>query len=87
MNVLGGSRYHDILGIERQFANYKSGVKDMTAVIIIIRRFLQDKEYIHFANELINMLEEVKEVLDSESFENLLEEMGLPLTYSKIAIL
>lgn len=81
------SRYHDILGIKKADFKYTSGINDIMAVIIVLRRFLEDKEYHHLQTELIEMINEVKEELDSESFENLLEEMGIPIQYTKLEIL
>lgn len=81
------SNYHETAGIQKQENIYTSGLNDMMAIIIILRRFLNDREYYHLSTELIEMLDEVKEELDSESFENLLEEIGLPKTYNKIELL
>lgn len=81
------NRYYEILGIDKKDGIYKSGKNDIMAVIIILRRFLDDKEYIHFAHELVNMLDEVKEDLDQESFQGLLDDMGIPISYNKIEIL
>ena len=78
------SKYHDLLGITNQNNTYVSGINDMMAIIIILRKLLDDKDYNHLVIELIDMLDEIKEELDSESFENLLEEMGVPKDYKKI---
>lgn len=81
------SIYHETIGIQKQGDTYTSGLNDMMAIIIILRRFLNDKEYCHLSMELIEIIDEVKEELDSESFEDLLREIGLPKTYSKITLL
>lgn len=78
------SKYHDTLGIAKQNNIYISGINDMTAIIIILRRLLDDKEYHHLCSELTEIIDEIKEELDNESFNNLLEEIGLPMEYTKI---
>lgn len=85
-NTKTNNKYHDILEI-KQKERYTSGINDIMAVIIILRRFLDDKEYSHLATELIEIIDEIKEELDKDSFETLLEKMGLPLAYTKITII
>lgn len=77
--------YHKTLGIQKQGHTYKSGINDIMAIIIILRKFLDNKEYNHFTVELLEIINEVKEELDNESFENLLEEMGIPKNYFMIS--
>lgn len=81
------SIYHETVGIQKQGNTYTSGLNDMMAIIIILRRFLNDKEYYHLSTELIEIIDEVKEELDDESFEDLLKKIGLPKTYNKIVLL
>ena len=71
------SYFHDALGIEQNAHDYKRGMNDILAIIIILKRLLQTKEYKRMIKELEIALEEVKEDLDSDSFENLMDEMGL----------
>lgn len=80
----GESFYHKSLGIVQNGNTYESGINDIMAIIIILRRLLRRSEYIKFATELINAISEVKEELDSESFENFLEEMGIPNNYENL---
>ncbi len=81
------NRYYEKLEIKRKDENYTSGKNDIMAIIIILRKFLDDKDYINFTRELVNMLDELKEELDQESFQVLLDDMGIPISYNKIAIL
>ncbi len=71
------SYFHEALGIEQNAHDYKRGMNDILAIIIILKRLLQTKEYKRMIKELEIAIEEVKEDLDSDSFENLMDEMGL----------
>lgn len=80
----GDSYYHEKLKIPIENNTYANGINDLLAVIIILKRFLQGKRYIKFTHELEEIINDVKEELDSKSFENFMEEMGIPLNYTEL---
>jgi len=79
------NKYHETLKLAKENNIYVSGINDIMAIIIILRRFLSNDDYTHLAHEIIEMIEQVKKVLDKNSFETFLEIMGIPCDYIKIA--
>jgi len=76
--VKGESYYHELLKILKVGDSYQTGINDILAIIIILKRFLQNSEYKKLIKELQQAIDDVKEELDNISFENFMEEMGLP---------
>lgn len=81
------SYYHDKLNIKNENGEYLGGINDILSIVIILKRFLQQEEYLHFVKELEESINDVKKQLDIESFENFLEDMGIPKEYYYLEIL
>ncbi len=76
--IYGNSYEHDILGIEKVGTKYATGMNDILAVLIILKRFLEYKEYKKMVRELETAIREVQKELDPISFKSFLNKMGIP---------
>lgn len=81
------SYYHEKLGILKNKNIYESGINDILSIIIILKRLLQHDEYLSFVDEFIRNIDQVKNVLDIESFENFLKCMSIPINYDILSLL
>ncbi len=75
------SFFHESIPIEKQENSYVSGINDIMAIIIILKRFLEHKEFKKFMKELKTAILDVKKELDAYSFSCFLKKMGIPETF------
>ena len=73
--------YHEILKIPKPNNRYICGTNDFFAIIIILKKLIDEKSFKKMFVKIEDLLNDVKEEVDSESFENLLEDMGFPKNY------
>ncbi len=71
------SYFHDVLEIPTDGIHYEYGINDILSVIIILKRFLDYKDYKKFIKELKEAILEVKKELDPYSFSCFLKKMGI----------
>lgn len=73
--------YHEILNIPKINNRYIMGTNDLFGILIILKKLIDRKSFSKMFIKIENLLSDVKEEVDSESFENLLEDMGFPRNY------
>ena len=77
-------KYHSSLGIPLHNNTYKYGENDLFSVMIIFKTLISKEDFSKLFVKIEEMLDEVKQELDSASYQNLLEFMGFPSTYKKL---
>lgn len=78
------NKYHEALKIPKLGNIYKYGTNDLFAVMIILKNLLTPKDFKEMFIKIENILYKVKNELDNESFEHLLEYMGFPKNYNEL---
>ena len=73
--------YHEILNIPKINNRYIMGTNDLFGILIILKKLIDRKSFSKMFIKIENLLSDVKKEVDSESFENLLEDMGFPKNY------
>lgn len=73
--------YLDMLNIPKVNNRYIMGTNDLFAILIVLKKLIDRKSFSKMFIKIEDLLNDVKEEVDSESFENLLEDMGFPKNY------
>ena len=81
---INDNKYHEALKIQNSGNSYEYGANDLFAVMIILKNLLIPKDFKEMFIKIENILSKVKNELDSKSFNNLLEHMGLPTNYNEL---
>ena len=76
--------YHKALLIPKENNSYIYGINDMFAVIIILKKLLDEEDFVEMFDKVEQLLNKVERKLDSISYHNLLKTMGFPKNYEKI---
>ena len=82
--IIGNTLYHNLLNIPKLNGEYIYGKNDLFALIIILKRVLNEDDFHLMLNELIYELDILDSKIDSISIEKILDEMGFPLNYKDI---
>lgn len=72
------SFFHDDLEITKNGEHYESGENDILSIIIILKRLLKKSDYNNFLTKFNLAVNDVKEELDEDSFNNFMHVMGVP---------
>lgn len=81
---IGNTLYHNLLNIEKMDGEYVYGKNDLFALIIILKRVLEQVDFRMMLNEIIYELDILKGKLNSISINKILHEMGFPPNYQDI---
>ncbi len=81
-----GTFYHELLGITKnEEGEYVNGTNDLFALLIIMKRMLSYDEFKDMCLELENRIENLEYNLHSIKIEKILDRMGFPSNYMKLA--
>ncbi len=81
---IDGTKYHDLLEIEKIDDNYVCGTNDLFALIIIFKSVLTKEEFNILINELDSIINDLDCNLKSIPINKILDRMGFPLNWIKI---
>ena len=76
--------YHNLLNIPKINGEYIYGKNDLFALIIILKRILEDSDFTMMLNEFEYEINILSGKLKSISIDKVLDEMGFPLNYQDI---
>lgn len=72
---------HEKLEIEKENNQYKYGVNDLFAIIMILKKMIDAGEFSEMFVKIEKLLSDVRKELDEASYKNLLKCMGFPKNY------
>ena len=81
---INNTLYHNLLNIPKINGEYIYGKNDLFALIIILKRVLNEQDFILLMNELHYELSILEGKLHSISIEKILDKMGFPVNYNDI---
>lgn len=81
---IGNTLYHNLLNIPKMDGEYIYGKNDLFALIIILKRILNESDFTMMLNELKYELDILSGRLHSIGTDKILDQMGFPINYSEI---
>lgn len=82
---INNTKYHDILNIEKdEHGEYKKGLNDLFALIIVLKQVLSDNDFCLMLNEISYELDVLDGKLEVVDIEKIIDAMGFPVNYKEI---
>lgn len=76
--------YHNLLHIDKVDDEYKYGINDVFALVIILKQFLSEENFKDFCEELDGFLDNLEYNLSSITIVKVLDRMGFPENWKEI---